>query len=122
MTTPRDQPPHDRPPPLPPQVLPYSPPYVQVPIPAAVSLRRFFLGLGAGVAVSAVVWILGWKPLTGVGGGAGMVVALLLIPGSKLAGGIVCLCLRPWRMMGAGILVSIALGALIFFGVCAMHL
>jgi hypothetical protein len=80
--------------------------------------RRFFSGLALGTAMSAVVWIAGFDRLVNHGSG----LALFLVPGVKLAAGICGLCLRGWRSFGAGILVSIALGFLIFFGVCATNL
>ena len=75
---------------------------------------QFFLGLALGTLFSAVVWIAGWDFLSGAGAlgvplvKSGTGVGLLLVPGRWSAGG--------------GVLVSLALGFLIFFGTCASHL
>jgi hypothetical protein len=79
-------------------------------------LARFFAGLILGAVVSAIIWFAGWN-LLDKGNGS----ILLIVPGAKLVVGIVFICIRGWRSFGAGILVSIALGVLIFFGACAMN-
>jgi hypothetical protein len=88
------------------------------PVSARLTLRWFFIGLLSGTALSAIVWIFAFKAMEGAFAGG----AMLAIPILKLSTGITCLCLRGWRSLGAGILVSLALGFLIFFGVCAAHL
>ncbi|MDB5291812.1 MAG: hypothetical protein JWL69_3053 [Phycisphaerales bacterium] len=80
--------------------------------------RRFFGGLILGTLVSAVIWVAGFDRLVNHGSG----LALFLVPGVKFGAGITALCMRGWRSFGAGILVSIALGFLIFFGMCASSL
>jgi hypothetical protein len=78
--------------------------------------RRYFTGLMVGTAVSALVWLSGvyqlvkaslWWVLVGV----------LIV---KLGAGLLAFRSREWRSFGAGIVMSIALGFLIFFfGLCA---
>ncbi|HZK81463.1 MAG TPA: hypothetical protein VFC46_10360 [Humisphaera sp.] len=97
--------PHGQPPPLPPPS-------------AGKTLLWFFVGLIAGTALSAIVWVGGFKSMDSTFASG----AILIIPAVKLTTGIIFLCRRGWRSLGAGILVSLALGFLIFFGVCAMHL
>ena len=119
MTDPLDRP-HPQPP-MRPSALNYQPPGRPPPLPppsAGKTLLWFFIGLIAGTALSAIVWIGGFKSLDSTVGGA----AMLIIPALKLTTGIIFLCRRGWRSLGAGILVSLAMGFLIFFGVCAMHL
>jgi hypothetical protein len=50
-----------------------------------------------------------------------MIVLMIIVPVAKLAAGITFLCLRPWRLLGGGILTSLALGFFIFFTACAMN-
>ena len=80
---------------------------------------QFFVGLLLGGAASGVVWALGWERYMGSGSNGW---AILAVPGVKLMAAIVCFCLPGWRGLGAGILLSIALGTLIFFVTCASHL
>jgi len=103
-----------------PPPLNYAPPNVTPPQPAG---RYLVWGLIIGSAMSAIMWIAGWNPL--VEGGNG--VALYIVPGTKLVVAITLICLRgpgrrPARMFGVGILLSIAVGFLIFFGSCFAHL
>ena len=95
-----------------------SPLPLPLPPPPGRNVLRFFIGLIAGTAVSAVVWLIGFQtPDSAFGSGA-----VLILPTIKIVGGIACLCFPGWRSLGAGILVSLALGFLIFFGMCATHL
>ncbi|HWE00974.1 MAG TPA: hypothetical protein VG326_01095 [Tepidisphaeraceae bacterium] len=105
----------------PPNALSYQAPGQGPPLPplsAAQTLRLFFAGLTLGTALSAIVWIIAFRFEIGMFAGGAMVVIPLL----KLSTGIIFVCRRGWRSLGAGILVSLALGFLIFFGVCAAHL
>ncbi len=81
-------------------------------------LSLFLAGAIGGTAVSAIAWIGGWEAIDK--GGAGFL--LVVIPGIKLAAGVPMLCFRRWRGLGAGIMVSLALGFLIFFGTCMTNL
>jgi hypothetical protein len=89
------------------------------PVPPGRIILQFFAGLLGGGAISAVVWILGFNAVTGPGNGG---LLLLIVPGVKLAIGITFLCIRGWRMLGGGILLSIALGFLIFFFTCVSQI
>jgi hypothetical protein len=75
--------------------------------------RRLLAGLGVGTLVSLLVWVGGWKYVNEQ--------ALLLVPCVKLLAGVVLLCIRGWRAFGTGIILSIAIGVLIFFGQCAAN-
>ena len=114
------------PPPLPPQepkpVMPleYGPPGVRSRAPqGGNALLRYLSGLAVGAAVSLVAWGLGWNRFVGNASDATMM--LFAVPGAKLVGAIVCMFFPGWRGFGAGLLSSIALGVLIFFGSCVYH-
>ena len=111
--------PNSNPPPLPPTTLNYQSPGASGgPVQSSSTIvLRFFIGLGLGAIVSTIIWIAGWNVVNKSNGSP-----LLIVPGIKLVAGIVCVCFRGWRSFGAGILVSIALGALILFGSCFAHL
>jgi len=118
------EPPPDQPPPLPPhdpQTLAYQQPGAMRPADPSSGgrrfLRLFLIGAIGGAAVSAAAWIGGWEAINGNAG-----FLLFIVPGIKLAAGIPLLCFRKWRGLGAGLMVSIALGFLIFFGTCMTHL
>ena len=109
MIDPNRQTPH-QPPPLPPMAR-----FARPPLPSQPGrvVLLFFLGLGLGVAVSILVWIFGWERFSF----EGSTVAIILVPSLKLAAGLGLVFTPRWRSLGAGILVSIALGVLIFGGV-----
>jgi hypothetical protein len=105
-----------QPPPLVPNYLPPLPPALP---PRGYPLLEFLGGAAAGTIVSAVTWIITfYADKTG----SSILIFLVLIPVVKVAMSITFLCLHRWRMLGAGILVSLPLGALIFFGVCASNI
>jgi hypothetical protein len=79
------------------------------------SFRGFFGGLLLGTLISAVAWGFQFSGMRHGGLGS----SVILLPGVKLAAGVLGLCIRGWRSFGAGMLISIALGILIFFGMCA---
>ena len=121
-----------QPPPLPPP-LPPTDPSNPVPIaplayggrpplittrPVGSAALRFLAGLGAGAAVSLIIWGLGWNALEGNSNGF---TAIFIVPGLKLLAAVVCMFFRGWRAFGAGLLVSIGVGAMIFFGSCMYH-
>jgi hypothetical protein len=82
-----------------------------------VTALRFFAALAIGAAVSAIAWIMGWNVVDK------QVAALIfIIPGIKVAASIAFFTQRGWRSAGAGLLTSIPIGALIFFGSCAAHM
>jgi hypothetical protein len=76
-------------------------------------------GLGIGTLVSAVAWGLGWNALDRSGAGG---ILVWLIPTAKLVAGFACFPIPGWRSFGVGLILSIAVGFLIFFGSCFMHL
>src|SRR5947207_1555269 len=77
-------------------------------------------GLGIGSAVSAIVWLAGWNALFATGRSADWL--LVAIPGGKIVAGIACVVTPRWRSFGIGLLLSIAVGFLIFFGACFVHI
>jgi hypothetical protein len=82
-------------------------------------MRRFLLGLVIGTAFSALVWPLAWKVL-----GVNFLDSshwIWWVAGVKAAAAITFLAVRGWRGMGLGLLCSLPIGFLIFFGVCAAH-
>jgi hypothetical protein len=82
--------------------------------------RQFLWGLGIGAGASLLVWYFGW-PIFGTDRIAHPDTWIWVVPGVKTVVAIVCMCVARWRPFGAGLLVSIALGAMIYFGSCAMH-
>ncbi len=89
-----------------------------LPIGSGRAVLRFFIALLIGTAISAITWIAGWQTFDRGGDGY----LILLIPGIKLATAIPLLIQRRWRAAGAGLLTSVPIGALIFFGSCASHM
>lgn len=81
--------------------------------------RQMMIGLGAGVAVSLVVWGLGWNALDRSNAGG---VVFIGVPALKVIVGFALLLPAKSRAIGAGVLISLAMGALIFFGSCFAHL
>jgi hypothetical protein len=79
---------------------------------------QMLAGLGAGALISFIIWMGGWKYVES-GAGAS---AILFVPVVKLITGVTLLCVRGLRGYGGGILLSIALGSLIFFFTCAANL
>lgn len=108
------------PPPLPPGNLPFA---TAVTAQSAASTGKvlwwMLWGFLIGSAVSAAVWIPVWM-LNSSGDAAALLV--LIVPGLKLAVGVIFLCMPGWRAFGGGILLSIAMGFLIFFGACVMYI
>jgi len=83
------------------------------------SPHRFISGLLVGSMVSACVWVVWWSLANQTINDGWVLIAL---PVAKVAACILCLCFPRWRAVGAGLLVSIAVGFLIFFGICALNL
>jgi hypothetical protein len=78
---------------------------------------KFFAGFVSGCLISGVVWPLGWHYITeGQGGWLGYAVPVV-----KISAAIAFLSTRDWRAAGAGVLVSLAVGFMIFFGTCAAN-
>lgn len=92
--------------------------------PPSSSGRRFLLGLGVGVAASAVIWFsifpfIDTNPQSPTGF---LVYSLLVVPMAKTFLAMILLNLPAWRSCGIGLLLSIPVGALLFFGACAMNI
>ena len=75
--------------------------------------RLYRIGLFVGSLVSLVIW-----PLVAHSQGSWALYALLAVPLAKLVTGVVLAVMPQWRTLGAGILTSIGVGFLIFFGTC----
>src|SRR6266849_6645468 len=97
------------PPPLPPQPLEY-----QGNTPSGKRghiVRNFFLTMIAGTVVSAIIWFTGFDALVNHGSGW----ALVIVPAVKVIASIPLFFYPRWRAVAAGLLVSIPMGALMFF-------
>lgn len=113
--------------PTPPPLPPRRPPtveygyanYAQPPVSAAQTLKWMGIGLGVGSLISALLWIPIWA--FDKQGNVALPIALVVL-GIKFVGGVVGLCFAGWRALGGGVLLSIAIGFLIFFGACAANL
>src|SRR4051812_23319865 len=92
----------------------YSRPRPVEPLPHVNRAKRYFLAVLIGTAVSGLAWALGFHASNPSGNG--IVALMVILPGIKLLTGITLLCFRGWRSAGAGVITSIALGFLIFFG------
>ena len=75
-------------------------------------------GFAIGCVISWVAWALGWNALVEHGSGA----AVWAVPIGKVCVALVCMAIPGWRSFGAGFLLSIGVGALIFFVTCANKL
>src|SRR4051812_13133023 len=106
------------PPPLRPDIFPPGAP--PPPGRSSGSSKQLLWGLLLGSAVSAIIWVAGWNLLMGTGRSADYL--LLVVPGVKVLAGLACLTVRSVRSFGVGILLSIAVGFLIFFGSCFVHI
>ena len=77
--------------------------------------RNFFAGLGAGALVSLTIWFFNWDRF----GQTGTAIWIVVI--CKFVASCVLLAFPKTYMFGMGMLLSIPIGALIFFGSCATH-
>ena len=91
----------------------YAPP----PPPREPFAAPFAQALLLGTAVSAVLWFLGWQALDNPFG----ILMILIVPAAKLIGGILLIVRKKNTGFGAGLLVSIPIGAMIFLGSCFAH-
>ena len=83
--------------------------------------KRFWMAVLGGSIVSAAVWILGGKAMFKGSGDALMFAAFTLL-GIKFFTFIGCLFVERWRLFGVGLFVSMAVGVMIFFGVCVTQM
>ena len=81
---------------------------------------QVLIGLAIGAGVSLIAWGLGWE--TVLASDSTFWTALSIVGAIKVVGGCATLFLRRWRWIGAGLLISLALGPLIFFGSCFAHI
>jgi hypothetical protein len=82
--------------------------------------KRFGVALLIGTGLSALIYIAGSGMFKGTGDA--ILIVSLSVVAIKFVTFISCMFLRRWRTFGVGILVSIALGFMIFFGVCTMNI
>lgn len=107
----------DNPPPPPP--LGYRPAGARNPQPAREpALKGFLLGLFAGAGASCFMWIAGWDDFGGERAFPGTVAVVLVI---KLVCAVIFIKSRRFPGVGGGLLTSIPIGGLIFFGSCSSH-
>ena len=78
------------------------------------NIGHFSLGLIVGSIASGLIWFLGWNSLVNHGSG----IALVIVPATKVVIAIPLMLKRPWRSCGIGLLLSIPIGGLLFFGSC----
>jgi hypothetical protein len=95
-----------------------QPYYAPLRPPTRYPVRKFLGGMAAGTLLSAILWPFSFSANRGDAIFSLVIVVLFL----KLGAGISFLCMRPYRMIGGGIMTSVALGFLIFFGVCATNI
>jgi hypothetical protein len=81
----------------------------------------FWSGLAVGCVVSVGVWVGGWNFLIdgGFDNSTPLWTAMWVVPLAKLVSGLTCVAFPSWRLFGGGILLSLPLGIMIFFGNCA---
>jgi len=77
---------------------------------------QFFFALVIGVAASGIIW---WGAFRPPGTDDQMERLILLVPGLKVLAALPLLLFRRSRPAAAGLLLSLPIGVLIFFGVCA---
>ena len=90
------------------------------------NLRSFAVGLLVGIAATGVVFILIRAFVVGHGGGEWIFStyhpAILLLPvlgTCKIAIAVGLLCVPKWKAFGKGLLASVGIGVIVFFGMCA---
>lgn len=76
--------------------------------------RRFVIGLVAGSVASLIFWPAVWNS----SGGPVFILWFIL---AKLGAVAILFCFDGKREIGAGLLVSLLIGFMIFFGVCAAN-
>src|SRR5829696_8392097 len=103
--------------PPPPRLEYQSPGYRRPPRPPdRYAVAKFLGGFGGGIVVSAVTWPLLFRSQTRL-----PEVAIYIVPAFKIIVGLGYLFVPRWRLVGGGVLASLAVGALIFFFSCAAN-
>jgi hypothetical protein len=99
--------------PLPPSHIDYRP----QPEPPPPGRSQRIQGLVAGSLLSLIVWPLAWKF-----GQQGATLAYIIIGmiALKVVASTACMVSPRWRPMGSGVLASMGVGFLIFFGTCSL--
>jgi len=82
------------------------------------SRRLFKMGAAAGVCVSAVAYLGFWNATFKTG----TVLPFVIVVSLKILAFVVLQFVKRWRSFGVGVLVSMPLVALIFFGICTIML
>ena len=80
--------------------------------------RSILNGLSVGVALSAVIWMVGFA----FSSQETIVVMALCAAGLKYLIALVLVFFRDWRSFALGLFASLPVGAVIFFGVCSLSL
>jgi len=83
---------------------------------------RFLLGLAAGSVISLAVWPWWWRSANQNSNNGNFVYVIVAVPAAKVVAAVICFYFPRWRPFAAGLLVSLAVGFLIFFGACAVNL
>lgn len=78
-----------------------------------------WVGLIAGAAVSVIVWVAAWRPIME---GRHPIAWPIAIPMAKMLVAAILMGFARTRIAGAGVLISVSVGLLIFFGSCFAHL
>jgi hypothetical protein len=81
--------------------------------------RRFAAGIGVGTGVSALLWIGVFNTPSNTWLYGVLMLACIIVPGTKLAVATSLMSRPDSRAFGAGLLASFATGFLILFGTCA---
>ena|SRR5947209_3330324 len=84
--------------------------------------RQFLIGLGIGSGVSLVLWLLGWDALTSERGLSTGCALIGIVPLLKLSVGATMVARQTRKGVGAGLICSIGVGALILLGSCFAHM
>ena len=107
------------PPPLPLQQLNYQGRLPREPLPP---IPNFWKKLVGGLLIGAALSCLMWIPAFAFGGNSDSYVFFsLFLLAAKVIVAIVLACIRNLRPWGIGLLISLPIGAIIFFGACAAN-
>ena len=87
--------------------------------------RRFFMGLAGGTLFSGIVWFVLFELAKGHGrsadfGSTAVFCGAFVVPILKIGAAVSAFRKPGWKNCGAGILLSLILGLLIFLGMCGV--